>query len=58
MTKRSACQPLAPPSRAASRRLIDAHHRVEDRHHHEQRVEVHISQHDGEVGNSRNSSAP
>ena len=51
MTFHSICQPLAPASRAASiSAAVDAHHRVEDRHHHEQRVEVHHGQHDGEVG--------
>ncbi len=51
MTWRSACQPAAPAStRRLDQRAVDAHHRVEDRHHHEQRVEVDIDEHDGEIG--------
>ena len=51
MTFHSVCQPDgAGVARRLEQAAVDAHHRVEDRHHHEQRVEVHIGQHDREVG--------
>ena len=37
-------------ARRLDQRAVDAHQRVEDRRHHEQRVEVHHGQHDGEIG--------
>ena len=42
----SVCQPDAPPSQ---KRAVDAHHRVEDRHDHEERVEVHERQDHREI---------
>ena len=49
-TSRITCQPLAPRiARGFEQRAVDAHHRVEDRHDHEERVEMHEREHDGEV---------
>ena len=40
----------APASRAASSRLrIDTRHGIEDRHHHEQREQVDVADHDREI---------
>ena len=50
-TFHSVCQPDAPASRdGLDQRAVDAHHRVEDRHDHEQRVEVDEGEDHREVG--------